>query len=404
MKVIYLNTYGNGSTGKIVDLLKKGCSDNNIDSHSIYSREYCATLETSTRFYSTFGFYNDVIHTRILDNHGLNSKNNTKRIIKELDEFRPDIIHIHNLHGYWINYQLLFKYIKEKGIKVVFTLHDCWSFTGHCTHFDYIGCEKWKNMCYECPQKQMYPKATLCDGSKRNFLKKKEAFCSLDDKQMIIVTPSEWLKSKVKESFLNKYECVVINNSINVDVFKKTESDFREKHNIGSKKLLLAVANYWDERKGLNYFLEMAKLKPEWEFVYIGKEKEKVANVSKNVIHIERTDSQEELAKWYSTADVYVNPTLEDNYPTTNLEAIACGTPVVTFNTGGSPEIVENTGFGAIVENRTTGEMLQAIEQLFVKSTDYDKTNIGDFYNPIEFCHKYYQLYMKLYNHKDNNS
>lgn len=396
MRIAFINTYGNGSTGKIVDSLKKILEDNNIECVSYFSREYCATPETSRRFFSKTGFYFDALMTRIFDNHGLNSKRNTKRIIKNLKQFKPDIIHIHNLHGYWINYELLFKYIKKYGIKVVFTLHDCWSFTGHCTHFDYIKCEKWKKGCGSCPQLNEYPKSLFFDGSSRNYKKKKNAFTSLDSNQMKIITPSLWLLNKVKESYLSKYECFVINNGINTTVFKPTPSDLREKYGLGNRIIVLAVASFWDEKKGLSYVLSSASIKKDWIFVYIGKNKKKLNDNYSNVIHIDRTESQKELAMWYSTANIYLNPTLEDNYPTTNLEAISCGTPVVTFMTGGSPEIVNETNFGITVEKGNLNRMIEAMESIILNPKVYDENAIKESVSIDNFGKKYLSLYKKI--------
>lgn len=396
MRIAFINTYGNGSTGKIVDSLKKDLKQNEIEAVSYFSREYCATPETSKRFFSKIGFYFDAIMTRIFDNHGLNSVGNTRRIIRDLKSFKPDIIHIHNLHGYWINYELLFKYLKKNNIKVVFTLHDCWSFTGHCTHFDYIGCEKWKTGCHSCTQSNLYPKSSVFDGSKRNYRRKRKAFTSLDSRKMIIVTPSEWLKSKVMESYLNKYECVVINNGIDTSVFKPTPSNLREKYSLENKRVILAVASFWDEKKGLSFFVECAKKRPEWSFVYIGKDKGLLNFESKNIIHIERTESQIELAKWYSVADVYINPTLEDTYPTTNLEALACGTPVVTFNTGGSPEAVIKTNYGFVVNNRDSDQLIDSIEKIMIKPKTFNENVIKETVDSVDFGKKYLSLYKKL--------
>ncbi|MCR4660821.1 MAG: glycosyltransferase [Clostridia bacterium] len=396
MKIAFINTYGNGSTGKIVDTLKNKLEEDNIECVSYFSREYCATPSTSKRFFSKIGFYYDALMTRVFDNHGLNSKRNTKNIIKDLKMFNPDIIHIHNLHGYWINYELLFKYIKKENKKVVFTLHDCWSFTGHCTHFDYIKCERWKNECYLCPQKKEYPKSLVFDGSRRNYRRKKGAITSLNPNSMIVVTPSEWLQGKVKESYLKKYECVVINNGINTSIFKPTPSNLREKYEIGNKIIVLAVASYWDEKKGLDFVIECASLKSDWIFVYIGKEKSKINCDLKNLIHIERTESTEELAKWYSVSDVYFNPTLEDTYPTTNLEAVACGTPVVTFNTGGSPEIINKTRYGKICLEKNAQSAVAAIYDVI-----NSKIKVGNSYGSIvdsntNFYSNYLVLYKKI--------
>lgn len=394
MRVAYLNAYGNGSTGRIIDLLKKLCQMNGIESKSFFSREFCASPETSVRLFSKIGFYNDALMTRIFDNHGLNSISNTKKLINKLKEFKPDIIHIHNLHGYWTNYELLFKYIKSEKIKVVFTLHDCWSFTGHCTHFDFIKCNKWQTGCYKCPQKCLYPKSSFLDGSKRNYIRKKKAFTSLNSNQMIIVTPSNWLKEKVEQSFLNKYKSLVINNGVNINVFKQNESDLRQKYGLKNKKVILAVANYWDERKGLEYVIECAKKRTDWFFVCIGQEKAKKTYDGDNILRFSRTESQAELAKWYSTSDVYLNTTLEDTYPTTNLEALACGTPVVTFNTGGSPESVSKTGFGVVVE-KDVDSIIEGINNALInfKKADFDRKMLDSDNNFYLYIREYKKLF-----------
>ena len=367
MRIAFLNTYGNGSTGKIVDSLKSFALKNGFEVLSFFSREYCATPGTSKRFFTKSGFYFDALMTRLFDNHGLNNKANNKRIIKNLKMFKPDIVHIHNLHGYWINYKLLFNFLKESNIKVVFTLHDCWPFTGHCTHFDYVKCEKWKTKCNKCPQKKSYPRSLFFDKSAKNFLLKKKAFTQLAKDQMTISVPSSWLKDIVSLSFLKEYNCLVINNGIDTDVFKPTNSSLRNKYGIGNKTLVLAVANYWDERKGLRYVFDCARKKPNWIFVYVGHIKNNSNQFLPNVIHIERTESQSELAAWYTTANVFLNPTLEDNYPTTNLEAYACHTPIVTFNTGGSPELIIKTGCGLVSAEKTTEALIESIEMCLAK-------------------------------------
>lgn len=394
MKIAFINTYGNGSTGKIVDSLKNLCAKNGFEVRSYYSRGYCATPQTSKRFFSRSGFYFDALMTRIFDNHGLNSKNNTRLLLKDLAEFSPDIIHIHNLHGYWINYKMLFSFIKTRNIKVVLTLHDCWMFTGHCTYFDYVNCEKWQVGCSKCPLKNEYPKSIFFDRSKKNFESKKETFTSLDANQMVIISPSEWLKSKVDLSFLNKYQCLVINNGIDLGVFKPVASDIRLKFGLSNKVVILSVANYWDERKGLKFVFECAKEKKDWRFVCIGHDKHVDGPAPKNVICFDRTDSQEELIKWYSTADLLLNVTLEDNYPTTNLESIACGTPVVTFNTGGSPESIVKTNAGSVCYERNTEALIQQIEKCLLNG----KPTIEDLYSisSERMGLNYIELYKKM--------
>lgn len=395
MKIAYLNACGNGSTGHIVDKLKEICENNGISVISIYARESCVRQDkTTVRCFNKFDFYIDGILTRLLDNHGLNSKVNTRRILKVLRDFKPDIIHIHNLHGYWINYPMLFNYIKENNIKVVWTFHDCWHITGHCTHFDYVQCDKWKIGCHNCEQLKEYPASSFYDGSKRNYNFKKKYFTSIDD--MVIVTPSQWLQSKVKESFLNKYNVRVINNGVDISVFKPSV-DIEKKKSIlsqGFKHIILGVAATWNERKGLKYILKIADKEPEWYFVIIGSISQKsiIKADYKNVFFINRTENVQILCDWYSIADVFVNPTLEDTYPTTNLESIACGTPVVTYATGGSEEIVRISKFGEVSKERNSKSLHDSVKNVLDNA---ELVIAADFNLDAQVK---YQEYLQLYN------
>ena len=403
MRIAFINTYANGSTGRIVDSLKEICAKAGHEVISYYGRGYCSTPQNSEKHMSTVGHYADAILTRVFDTHGLNNKRNTRKLISSLRTFKPDIVHIHNLHGYWINYPMLFRYVNRNNIKVVWTLHDCWSFTGHCTHFDYIKCNKWQNLCHHCEQKTEYPKSLICDRSRKNYLDKKKAFTLLDKQNMHIVTPSQWLADNVKQSFLSKYPVSVINNGIDLNVFKPQKSTKREQYGIEERFVVLGVASYWNERKGLKYILEVAQRKPEWIFVIIGDLGQSQGETieADNLVFVPRTESVNDLAEWYSTADVYVNPTLEDTYPTTNLEAIACGTPVVTFPTGGSVEIVQVTNFGTVCKDKTAKALSDAIEYVICQKKEaqnYD-TNLLDCSTKFN---EYLTLYLKVYENDKN--
>lgn len=283
----------------------------------------------------------------LLGKNGMFSRKGTKQLIRDLEKFKPDIIHLHNLHSFCINFPMLFGYIKKNNIKVIWTLHDCWTFTGHCPHFVLAKCDKWKTGCHHCPQPRVYPKMYL-DTSKKMYELKKEWFCGVEN--MTIVTPSQWLADLVKQSFLKDYPVKVINNGIDLSVFKPIESDFREKYGLVDKKIVLGVSFGWGYRKGIDVFQKLAKrLSDDYKIVLVGTDTATDATLPENIISIHRTDSQIELAKIYTAADVFVNPTREENYPTVNMEAIACGTLVVTFKTGGSPEIVDES-CGSVVE------------------------------------------------------
>lgn len=282
----------------------------------------------------------------------------TLRLLRKIKREKVDLIHLHNLHGWYINIPMLFNYIKKHNIPVVWTLHDCWAMTGQCPYFTMVKCDKWKTGCHDCPQYRQYPESYV-DRTKTMWKLKKKWFTGVQN--MTIVTPSQWLADLVKESFLAEYPVKVINNGIDLGVFKPTESDFREKYGLQNKKILLGVALGWGDRKGYGDCLKLAELMgDDYHLVLVGVSKEQIATLPKNVLGIERTNSQKELAAIYSTSDVFINTTYEDNYPTVNLEARACGLPVITYKTGGSPE---SAGADAvIVEVGDIQGMREAIE------------------------------------------
>lgn len=337
MKIVQINTFSNKSTGTIMMNIHNKLKNEEIESYVVWGRG--RKVQNSTEIYmdDKIGVYKHALYTRLMDKTGFYSKNATKKLIKKLENINPDIIHLHNLHGYYINIEMLFDYIRKNNIKVVWTLHDCWAFTGHCSHFELIGCDKWENCCYHCIQKNVYPKS-IYDNSKWNYHKKKELFTGLD---MVIVTPSEWLANLVKKSFLKEYKVIVINNGINMDVFKPRQSDFKKKFNIEDKKIILGVASDWTKEKGFYDFINLASIINETiKIVLVGLNNKQLKQIPNNIIGIQRTENAKKLAEIYSAADVYFNPTYADNYPTTNLEALACGTPVITYNTGGSSECI----------------------------------------------------------------
>ena len=370
MKIAEINMLSYGSTGKIMfqiaDAARKQGHIVKTFSALPYSKQKKQNKCEIKDNYNFGSYRENFIHYYlgiIFGANGMFSRRGTKKLINELKQFDPDIIHLHNLHSFCVNMPLLFKYLKRSRAKVVWTLHDCWAFTGKCAHFDLIGCEKWKNGCHNCKNLRAYPRSVI-DTSRRMYKKKKQWFCSL--KNMVLVTPSVWLGNLVKQSFLKDYPVKVINNGIDLEVFKPIESDFRKKHQISeNKKIVLGVAFGWGERKGLDVFVELSKRldNEQYKIVLVGTDEYTERLLPENVISIHRTQNQKELAEIYSAADVFVNPTREEVFGLVNVEALACGTPVVTFNTGGSPEIPDKDS-GVVVEKNDIDAMFKEIVRI----------------------------------------
>lgn len=343
MRILIINSVcGIGSTGNIcVDIANSFV----MQGHEVkiaYGRKKVPTeyKSISYRIGNVIDNYISCCKARIFDNDGFNNRIATKHFIKWADDFNPDMIWLHNLHGYYINVELLFDWIKSRPfMEVKWTLHDCWAFTGHCAHFTLAKCNKWKTQCCDCVQKRVYPKSIMADNSKENFLNKKRLFTGVS--KMRIITPSNWLCKLVKQSFLGSYETDVLHNTINGEVFKPRNSSFRQKLGLLNKRIVLGVASNWSESKGLNDFVELSKmLNDDYAIVLVGLTKKQAKKIPNKIITVENNQTATKLSEIYSAADVFVNLTLEDNYPTVNLEAQACGTPVITYRTGGSAESV----------------------------------------------------------------
>lgn len=374
MKVLQITAFsGWGCTGRIAVGIDNVLKEHGCESAIAWGRINTAPDTVHTiRIGNSFDQKCHGLYTRITDKCGFASRTVTKKFLKELDEYNPDLIQLHIMHGYYINLEELFTYIKKKNIPVVWTFHDCWAFTGHCPYFDLVGCEKWKVGCERCPQKKHHPTSWVMDNSKWNWNKKKELFTGIEN--LTIVTPSEWLAGLVRQSFLEKCRIEVINNGINVEDFKPIDNNIHEKYAIQGKKIVLGVSSSWAKSKGLDDFVELSKMLPsKYQIILVGLTQEQKSSLPDNIIGLTRTDSVQELAELYTAAFVFVNPTYEDNYPTTNLEALACGTPVITYRTGGSVEIVEKTNAGVIVEQGNIKMLAAAIAEISKKSVMYKK-------------------------------
>jgi putative colanic acid biosynthesis glycosyltransferase len=352
LKLLQINTVlNNSSTGKIVDQIGDLCIDNGWESYIAHGRRggKASSRSKVIQIGGRLNFYWHALITRIFDKHGFSSTRVTRHLISKIKKINPTVIHLHNLHGYYLNVEVLFDYLAKVKIPIIWTLHDCWSFTGHCSHFEYSGCYRWKSLCYECPQKNLYPASVFFDNSRANFYQKKALFNSVEN--LTIVSVSCWLNSHVNQSFLSGYKSVVIHNGIDLDIFKPTFCNKKiKKYKLEGKVIILGVANVWSNEKGLNDFIRLSKLlNPDFVIILVGVSKQQQKKIPNNIVCMERITSQQKLAEIYSCADLYLNLTLEDSYPTTNLEAIACGTPVLTYNTGGSVESIIN-GCGYVID------------------------------------------------------
>ena len=401
-KLLQINITANwGSHGKIAEGIGQAAIKQGWQSYIAYGR--WANPSTSNLFHvgSSWDEMRHGIASRLLDNHGLMSQKATKSLLQFVGNVNPDIVHLHNIHGYYLNYPLLFQYLRLHDVPVVWTLHDCWSFTGHCAHYEFIGCEKWKTHCAECPQKGAYPKSLLLDRSYRNFEQKKEAFLSLN--RLTLVPVSQWLQRQLQQSFFKHTPTRLIYNGIDTNVFsKQTEvSWIKEKYGIPAHcAIVLGIASNW-YRKGLPDFLQLASLlPPSIRIVLVGltKQEQKLA-ARAGIVGISRTDNLHELCSLYSVANVYFNPTWEETLSCTNLEAMACGTPVVTYNTGGSPETV-TAGTGLVIEKgdiQTAAiEIGRLCQQPATTFEDVCRQRIVRHFNKEDRFSEYLELYSKI--------
>lgn len=399
LKILQINTvYAEGSTGKITKDIHDICIQNGEECISAYrcdfngKKNYEDTVKISSKIDSR-------IHGKLAQMtmfKGCFSIIKTSKFIKKMKKYSPDIIHIHNLHGSYINIPLLFKYIKKNNIPVVFTLHDCWPFTAICSHFSLVGCKKWQEGCNHCPQAKKLSSSPF-DFTNYVWRLKRKWFTGVE--KLIIVTPSQWLKNLVEKSFLKEYDACTIYNGIDLDVFKPVESSFREDNQLENKKIVLGVAYKWNYSKGLDVFLELSKILPkDYKIVLVGTDESIDEKLPSNILSIHKTEKQQKLAEIYSSANVFVNATREEVLGLVNIEALACGTPVITFDTGGSPECVDNTC--GVVVNQNDMETLKKEIIKICSEKPYSKINCRKravLFDNKKQIEQYIELYRDIY-------
>ena len=362
MKVLQINMTDMFSTGNIMLNIAKKTRERGHEAFTVSKKTRMSLWQNrKDPFHTYLGTRAEhTIHryfSWITDLQDYGSVIATYELIHKIKKINPDIIHLHDIVGWYANIGILFKFLKRYNKPVVWTFHDCWAFTGRCIHFDAAKCDRWKNGCGNCPQISYMPKSWYFDLSAFNWKRKKRLFTSINN--LTIVSPSKWLKLLTDNSFLSRYRSIVINNGINRDIFKPTKGKMYDELKRLNKKIIIGVASTWSTRKGLNDFIELSKRLPDnHQIILVGISPEEL-NCDR-IIAYKRTTNQKELAEMYTAADVFANPTMEDNFPTVNLEALACGTPIVTYLTGGSPESVDEKT-GIVVEQGDLEHMQMAI-------------------------------------------
>lgn len=389
--LLQINVTANwGSTGKIAESIGVAALNQGWESYIAYGRYNNPSQSKLIKIGSQLDVYTHYAEQRVWDNEGLSSRSATKKLIAQIKEINPDVVQLHNIHDHYLNYRILFEYLNSTNIQVVWTFHDCWAFTGHCFHFVTKNCNKWETECYDCPLKSEYPK-TLFDRSKKNYELKKYLFTSC--KNLTIVPCSEWMANFVSESFLKEKRMQVIHNGVDLNVFKPVGNK-----NSNDKFHVLAVSNVWNKDKGLFDIYQLRKdLSSEYNITIVGLSDAQIKELPDGIVGIQRTQNVQELVELYSSADVLINPTYADTFPTVNLEALACGTPVITYNTGGSPEAVdENTG--VVVSQGDVLALKEFIEKMRLHplSSDLCRKRAEQYFDKNKCFNKYIQLYESL--------
>lgn len=395
--ILQINVVVNsGSTGRIVEEIGQTVIANGWKSYIAYGRNEKPSQSELIRIGSNIDLLFHGLQTRLFDRHGLASVNATRKLIRQIEHIKPDLIHIHNIHGYYLNYKVLFDFLHVAAIPIVWTLHDCWPITGHCAHFDFIGCDKWKTLCFRCPQKSMYPASFLFDRSKTNFILKRELFTSV--KNLTVVTVSRWLADIVKQSYLGKYPVKTIYNGINIETFKPNyDSIFKEKYKLNEKSILLGVSSVWNKRKGLMDYIKLSKvLIGNYKIILVGLDQNQLKKIPSNIIGIKKTENIQELTKLYSLADIVLNLSYEETFGLTTVEAFACGTPCIAYNCTASPELI-TTETGIVVEKGDINGLIKAVETIRSKGknsyANACRQRAEKLYNKDKQYMEYFNLY-----------
>ena len=391
MKVLFVNlVYGAGSTGKIIADMMEVLKRSGHDAKALYGTGEKSDDPDAVRVSGKPGYYFHNAVSRFTDHAGLYSRAATRKLIREIRAFSPDVIHLHTLHGFYVNYEMLFRFLKQAGVPVIWTLHDCWAFTGHCTYFSQANCTQWQTLCQDCRLLCRYPHCYGRGDVTRNYLRKKAAFTGVEN--LTLTTPSQWLAEQAAHSFLRDYPCVVVPNGIDRAVFRPQPSGLRAAYHLQDKKIVLGVANAWNARKGLPDMLALAeRLGAAYQVVLIGLTERQLPHIPPNVLGLLRTADRTELARWYTAADVFVNPTYDETFGLTTVEAQACGTPAVVYATDGCPEtlLTEDSVLVAQGDREALARAVREVAQRGVRVDDHAADRLDK--------DRAYEKYVRLY-------
>lgn len=401
-KVLQIDScLGIGSTGRIAEGIATAARKSGWDTYMAHGARYIGkTEQIPIMVGSKLDEYQHKLNSLILDNHGLNSRLATKKLINRIVEIDPDIIHLHCIHGYYINYEILLSFLAEYSHPVVWTQHDCWAFTGHCAHFEKIKCQKWKTGCKNCELKHAYPKTICLDRSSRNWNLKKKLISNIKD--LTIVSVSKWLDSIVHESFLGDKSSRVIYNGIDRNIFQHRESTLRDEFQLQNRLILVGVATSWSEAKGLNDYAELSKvLDPQYKIVLIGLNESQRNKIPSSILGLPRTNNTIELAQWYSAADIVLNLSYQETFGLTTVEGLACGTPGIVYNSTASPELI-TPQTGIIVEPGNIDAIIDAISTITrspeIFNTQCCVDHVKNNFDGNQLYKKYIELYNELLN------
>lgn len=397
MKVLQINSVcGIGSTGKLAVSISDFLNEKQVENYIAYG--YLPSDRNNTyRFGNSPDHHLHSFLSRQFCMQGYGSGLATLQLIRYIKRIKPDIVHLHNIHGHYLNFRILFHFLSKSKLNVVWTLHDCWSYTGKCAHYSDIGCSKWQIKCEDCPQLSTYPDSRR-DRSRQNYLDKKAAFTTVD--KLYLVTVSQWLRDEVKKSFFKDKKIQCIYNGIDTDLYRPVESDIRKRYQLEGKYVILGVSGVWNHGKGLADFFKLSELiDGDSRIVLVGITDEQKKSLPDKILGIHRTESQEELIRLYSMADVLVSCSTEETFGLVVAEAMACGTPAIVYDATACPEVVGNDS-RFIVKPHNIRQLKEKIDDMRTEDEETIRQEIRmrivESFSYRSMVAQYYDLYERI--------